>query len=65
MLPLSPNVGAWWQKSITASIIEKAIARKESKIESYVRNSVPRQWLLLVIGSLKDSSYEVEETLKI
>jgi hypothetical protein len=66
MKSLSPNMGAWWQKRITAEIIEDSVSRKESKIESYVRNTkLDEQWLLLVIGSVKNSSYEIDSDISV
>ena len=62
---ISPNFGAWWQKRITERIILEAIARKESKIESYMSNCGEIQWLLLVIGGVNDSSYEMDQSLDI
>ena len=58
---ISPNFGAWWQKEITTDVLLSSISSKESRIHIYKENSVPNQWLLLVIGSLQDSSYEMPE----
>lgn len=60
---ISLNFGAWWQKAITPDVIVSAVLSKESKILTYKKNSGEKQWLLLVIGSLKNSSYEVEQDL--
>lgn len=57
---LSPNLGAWWQKSLTTSIIQQAVSKKELNMPTYINNSGPIQWLLLVIGGLKNSSYELD-----
>lgn len=56
---ISPNFGAWWQKQVTIEVILSAIAKKEAKIQKYIQNSVATQWLLLVIGGLNDSSFEL------
>lgn len=64
MKSLSANMGAWWQKGITAEVIEDAVSKKESKVATYIGNTqLNDQWLLLVIGSLKDSSYEVDSEI--
>jgi len=54
---LSVNLGGWWQKEISEEIIQKAINKKEKKIEAYISNTNLPQWLLLVIGSIGESSY--------
>lgn len=54
------NLGGWGQKIITPELIQAAIAGKERKVNSYRSQGLANQWLLLVIGSLKESSYEVE-----
>lgn len=64
-ITLSPNLGAWWQKEITAEIISSAVAQKDIKYDDYIRNTNLKQWLLLVIDSLKDSSYQVESDFEI
>jgi hypothetical protein len=62
---VNPNFGAYWQKSITENLILEFIAKKESKINFYRQNSVPMQWLVLVIGSNGQSSYEVNTLFNI
>lgn len=57
---LTANFGFWWQKAITPELILAAITEKERKHASYVKNTGCAQWLLLVVGSLQDSSYEVQ-----
>lgn len=54
-----PNFGAYWQKSISGNQILEFIEKKESKLEVYRQNSVPTQWLALIIGSNGRSSFEV------
>ncbi len=61
---LVSNLGAWVQKTLTKDILENAIKKKEAKIEQYRENSVKTQWLLIVIGSLKESSYELTENFE-
>ncbi|HWA35973.1 MAG TPA: hypothetical protein VG737_17640 [Cyclobacteriaceae bacterium] len=56
---ISPNFGSWWQAQITSEILMSAISKKEQKIPNYIVHSSLHQWLLLVIGGLDNSSYEV------
>lgn len=62
---VNAHFGAWWQKGITPEIISSAVAKKESKLQTYIQNSVKNQWLLLVIGSLNDSSYTIESEFNV
>ena len=57
---VSPNFGAWWQKWITEDLIKEAVAKKELKLPAYRKNCNESLWLLVVIGSVGESSYEVE-----
>lgn len=57
------NMGAWWQKQVTIDIIENSIKKKETKISSYKESGINIQWLLLVIGSNGESSFEMNENL--
>ena len=59
------NMGAWWQKNITIETIENSIKKKNSKIASYRAKGIKTQWLLLVIGSSGDSSFEMDKNLKL
>lgn len=59
------NMGGWWQKDITVEAIESAIKKKDTKISSYKEKGVLTQWLLLVIGSSGESSFEMDENLKL
>ena len=60
-----PNFGAWYQKEITKELIIDAIRKKETKINSYKENRVKIQWLLIVIGGLNESSYEMNENIEL
>ena len=52
------NFGAWMQQSMQKDTLSKSIYHKESKRLEYIRNSgIEEQWLLIVIGSLNQSSY--------
>ena len=55
------NLGGWWQRNLDFSTLLNAIKRKEMKITEYQKRSgCEEQWLLLVIGSLGKSSYEID-----
>lgn len=59
-LDFTCNLGAWFQKPFTASLLRHAIDKKENKYQEYVSNLGSKtQWLLIVIGSLGESSYEI------
>jgi len=62
---ISVNFGAWWQKPITEELIIAAVKQKEQKISKYFANTGLSIWLLLVIGGLKDSSFEVDKALNL
>lgn len=62
---LSVNFGAWWQKPITEETILTAVKLKEQKFKKYLANIGLPIWLLLVIGGLKESSFEVDKSLDI
>lgn len=59
-ISLSPIMGAWRQKEINEDLIKNAIKKKEKKIDNYLKNTHAPQWLLIVIGSLGESSYQIE-----
>jgi hypothetical protein len=56
---LNVNLGAWWVKDVTQELILSAIRKKESKLASYRKNSGKNQWLIIVIGSNGESSYNL------
>lgn len=53
------NFGAFMQKQLGESEILEAIKKKEKLIESYRANTFQNQWLVLVIGQVNESSFEV------
>lgn len=58
------NTGAWWQQFLEPDIVTEFVHKKELKRQEYIRNTkLNEQWLLLVIGSLDQSSYELDERL--
>ena len=59
-ISLSPNLGAWWQKEVNGELIINAIKKKEKKFYNYLNNTNLSQWLLIVIGSVGESSYMIE-----
>lgn len=62
---VNPNFGAYWQKTITKDLIIEHILKKESKVSIYRHNTGLPQWLVLIIGSVGQSSFEVNELLSI
>lgn len=62
---VNPNFGAYWQRTITKDLILEHILKKESKVSVYRQNTRLPQWLVLVIGGLGQSSFEVNELLSI
>lgn len=59
-ISLCPNFGAWYQKDVTPDLLINAISKKEQLIDNYIRKTNLKQWLLIVIGGLGESSYELE-----
>jgi hypothetical protein len=59
-ISLCPNFGGWCQKKITPDLLINAISKKERLINSYFQKTNLKQWLLIVIGGVGDSSYEVD-----
>lgn len=55
-----PNFGAWWVRNLDISNLEHSIKKKEKKISTYIKNTCDQQWLLLVIGTNWESSYEMD-----
>lgn len=62
---INANLGAWWWKDITPELIKLAIRKKDRKISNYKENDVDSQWLLMVIGGVGDSSYNMDTSLEI
>ncbi|WP_264510472.1 hypothetical protein [Flavobacterium sp. N1719] len=60
-----PNFGGWWQKKISLEIIENSIKKKNDKIAAYKERELDTHWLLLVIGGLGESSFEMDKTLEL
>lgn len=61
---INPNLGPWWQKSLTTDLLMSAILKKEKKLTEYLKKTSLKQWLLLVIGGINGSSYIVSENLE-
>lgn len=64
-ISLCTNFGGWSQKFINEEIIYSAINKKEKKISNYIDNCGTKQWLLMVIGGLGETSYEMDEYLQL
>ena len=64
-ISLAPNLGGWIQKNITEELIRKAVSNKEKKISCYINNTSLPQWLLIVIGGVGESSFEIEKQFDI
>lgn len=59
-LSLNPNLGAWYQRELDYDLLRAAILKKEKLLNSYKKNTgLSNQWLLIVIGSLDNSSFEI------
>ncbi|MBH1959122.1 MAG: hypothetical protein I8H68_03325 [Flavobacteriia bacterium] len=59
-ISLNPNFGGWCQKNITSDLLLEAISKKERLVNSYIKKTNLKQWLLIVIGGLGESSYEYD-----
>lgn len=57
---LNASFGGYLQQTINTDLILESVFKKEENIDLYIKNSVSSQWLILVIGSLSESSYEVD-----
>jgi len=64
-ISLAPNLGGWIQKNINEDLIRKAVSKKEEKISNYINNTNLPQWLLIVVGGVGESSYEIEKQFMI
>jgi hypothetical protein len=60
---LSPNFGAWSQNWVTKDLVQSAIEKKETKLPAYQANTGGTQCLLIVIGSLNGSSFELQDNI--
>ncbi len=59
-ISLCPNFGGWCKKNITPDLLTNAISKKERLINNYIQKTNLKQWLLIVIGGVGDSSYEFD-----
>ena len=60
-LCLSPNFGAWWQKFLDNQTLQKAIDNKEKRLDEY-KKTIEEVWLLIVIGGVDASSYQINSS---
>lgn len=64
-LVFSKIMGEWWDiNSITHADISDSINKKETKIDSYIKNTELEQWLLIVIGRGEQSAFDLNEEIK-
>lgn len=64
-LSFNSNSGAWWQDYLRDELVINSIEKKEKKRLDYISNTgLKEQWLLIVIGSLGQSSYEVNSDIE-
>ena len=62
---ISINFGGYMQEAITEDLIIDSVRRKEKKLDDYRLNTIKAQWLVIVIGGLKESSYEINAPLNL
>jgi len=62
---INVNFGASWSKQITKDLILEAIQKKDKKIINYRKEDITTQWLLLVVGGIGDSLYDMDKSLEI
>lgn len=58
-ISVNANFGAYMQKHLGESEILEAIKKKDKLVETYRLNTVQQQWLVLVVGQVHESSFEV------
>jgi len=56
---INANFGAYMVNPITEQLILNSIKNKESKIKDYKNFTNSKQWLVLVIGNITESSFEL------
>jgi hypothetical protein len=64
-ISLCPNFGGWIQKYVSEDLLIKLIQKKERLIDNYINNTGLNQWLLIIIGSTGESSYELNNNFEI
>ncbi|QMU31217.1 hypothetical protein [Adhaeribacter radiodurans] len=62
-ISLCPNLGAWWQQNLSEQNLLEAIMKKEEKVIDYKKAGCDKLWLLIVVGSTGESSYEIPDNL--
>jgi hypothetical protein len=58
-ISITANFGPFVQKKLEESDIIHAIKKKEKKVVDYRKNTVQNQWLVIVVGQVNESSFEV------
>lgn len=64
-ISINANFGAYMQKHLEESDIIHAIKKKEKKVDEYRKNTVQNQWLVMVVGQVNESSFEVRTDFNI
>jgi hypothetical protein len=58
-------MGAWVQSTLSESILNEAIEKKEKRLQTYIENTgINEQWLVMVIGSMGKSSFQMNDKIK-
>jgi hypothetical protein len=64
-LDFEPNMGAWVQSTLSETILNEAIEKKEKRLQTYIKNTgINEQWLVMVIGSMGKSSFQMNDKIK-
>jgi len=64
-LYFEPNMGAWVQSTLSESVLNEAIEKKEKRLRTYIQNTdINEQWLVMVIGSMGKSSFQMNDKIK-
>lgn len=60
-ISICPNFGGWIQKYLTNEKLEKSIIEKEKRLNEY-KKLANKIWLLIVIGGVDASSYQIDHS---
>lgn len=60
---LCPNFGGWLQKYLSNDILQTFIRDKETRLLSQYRQNSKEIWLLVIIGGMNTSSYQIDESI--
>ena len=59
------NLGGWFVKDVTPELIYQAVRKKEKRLSAYKENSGEIQWLLIVIGGVGASSFNLYNQIEL